>query len=604
MIGMRAVLAIVLAGLAIALVGASTPAEPTIADPELFEKSLDAARQALEYYGEWDDPEAAARVSRLGYELAQYTGFTDYPFQFFVVDIPVPNAFALPGGQIFMTRGMIEQDLDDEQLAGLMGHEIAHVTKSHGVRLQKRATLLNVLSQALVVGAILTQDSERRPADLPADIYGRDRADSANRIQGIAATGMVLSELLLRSHSREFEDESDEEGQRLAAAAGYSPAGTVRLMDTLGIRMPQTKEFGYWQTHPFFEERVKAARARADLMKPSESPRSADAYRQATQQRLLDALENDPAPKDIAVAEPPRSERPGRGPSDGHAERAPLSRREFLEKAALMAWPSGPDAERLRLANLERLAAREEKRPELSRNYGRLAEAWQSQLETVRTLTPESSFIATLEKGIADLERTRAQLYPRAAEVFTADVWETSFLESFLGNWPVAPEAPRVALALGDAHARLRREGDAAESYLTAWRLDREGEAGKLALVGLRRMTPRLGNLSALEKLAEETGDPEVVRLAGARLVTLAGSYDDLAVGAEYLREYPHGSQAAEVEARLSALADRLYGEVMLYQGVGEVVKAASRIADILEYAPFSPAADRLRSRTLSAADG
>lgn len=580
-----------------------TPVAPAIdiADDELFEKSLDAARQALEYYGEWQNPAAAERVADLGYRLAQYGAYPDYPFTFFVVDIPVPNAFALPGGQIFVTRGMLEQGIDDEQLAGLLGHEIAHVTRTHGVRLQKRATLLNVLSQALLVGAILTSDSGRQPSDIPPDRYGRVTDNSADRIYGAAATGMLLGELLLRSYSREFEDEADEEGQRLAAAAGFSPSGTVALMDTLGTRMPQDKEFGYWRTHPFFTDRVLAARARSLEMRASTTPRVADAYRQATQKRLLEALENPPEPKRGATGEEPkpeerpRADRPGRG-----GERELMTRRIYLEKAALAAWPAGPDAEKLRLAALERVRRRELERPELSRNYGSLVVAWQEQLEVVKRLTPQSPFVADLERGITELEGTRNLLYPRAAEVFAADVWETSFLESFLSNWPKAPESSKVALALGDARARLRREGPAAESYLEAWRLDPDGEAGQRALTGLRRMTPRLDDLIALEKLAAETGDTAIATAAAARLEKLAGSYTSLVSGADYLEAYPNGAHADVISARLSSLADALYGEVVLYQAVGDVTKAAERIAEILEHAPFSPAADRLRDRTLA----
>jgi hypothetical protein len=117
-------------------------------------------------------------------------------------------------------------------------------------------------------------------------------------------------------------------------------------------------------------------------------------------------------------------------------------------------------------------------------------------------------------------------------------------------------------------------------------------------------MAPRLENLNALEALAAETGDPEVARLATERLATLSTSYDSLAMGAEYLREYPHGSQVAQVEARLAALADRLYGEIVLYQSVGEIAKASERISAILEHAPFSAAAERLRSRTVVGTDG
>ena len=81
--------------------------------------------------------------------------YTDFPFTFHLIDMPEPNAFALPGGQIFVTRGMLDLGLTDDMLAALLGHEAAHVVFGHFTSMQRRATLMNVLSQALLVGVII-----------------------------------------------------------------------------------------------------------------------------------------------------------------------------------------------------------------------------------------------------------------------------------------------------------------------------------------------------------------------------------------------------------------------------------------------------------------
>ena len=103
----------------------------SIAKPELFEKSQTAALQALSYYGRYDNPEETRRVNDLGYRIAQESGFEDFPFTFYLIDMPEPNAFALPGGQVFVTRGMLNLGLTDDMLAGLLGHEIGHVVLQH-----------------------------------------------------------------------------------------------------------------------------------------------------------------------------------------------------------------------------------------------------------------------------------------------------------------------------------------------------------------------------------------------------------------------------------------------------------------------------------------
>jgi hypothetical protein len=107
-------------------------------------------------------------------------------------------------------------------------------------------------------------------------------------------------------------------------------------------------------------------------------------------------------------------------------------------------------------------------------------------------------------------------------------------------------------------------------------------------------------DLVALQQLADQP-DPELERAAGARLAQLADTYRSLADGAEYLRRFPAGSYAEKVQSHLDQLADMLYGEVVLYQGVGDTLKALDRIQQILTHAPLSPAADRLREKAVLA---
>src|SRR5262245_10637639 len=99
----------------------------TISNPELYGKTLKAAMEALEHYGTYDNPAALKRVSDIAYRLAAQSDFDQFPFTFYLVDMPEPNAFALPGGQIFVTRGMLDLGLTDDMLGCLLGHELAHV---------------------------------------------------------------------------------------------------------------------------------------------------------------------------------------------------------------------------------------------------------------------------------------------------------------------------------------------------------------------------------------------------------------------------------------------------------------------------------------------
>jgi Zn-dependent protease with chaperone function len=575
-------------------------AAQTIADPELFEKSVHAASQAVEQYGRYDDPEAEARVNRIGYELAQHSEFQKFPFTFALVDVPVPNAFALPGGQIFVTRGMLDLGLNDDMLANLLGHEIGHVTLEHFRRMQRKATLLTVLGNVLLAGVLIGASESGGGRSGPQAPYDpRVGYDSGNGdlVQGAAAASLILSELLLRSYSREHEDESDEEGQRLSAAAGYDPDGARQLWELMNQRAPQAREYGYWQTHPFQVERERAAEARKGTWKP-QTRKPVDDYRQRTQAVLLNYLDKKPAPKTPPPSAAPNPPRPGE-PARRPAGPMPGDEISFLKAAALTAWPQGKGSDNLRLERLQALRDQELTRPLLSRDYGQVMRAYRAERDAVRALTPDSALLKSLETELADFDVKLKELYPRAVELFGGGVYETSFLESFRSNFPQAPENPRVALALGDAYSRLGNQTDAVEQYLDALEAAPASAEGKRALAGLRNLAPSLQELAALQQLADQGKDPELQKIAAERLATMVKTYADVTNGAEYLRRFPEGAHVAQVIDRLNVLADNLYGEVVLYQGVGDSLKAMERINKILTHAPLSPAAEKLRDRAV-----
>lgn len=543
----------------------------TVSNPDLFLKSLQVARQVAEQYELYGNPAELARVNRIGYELAQQSEFTRFPFTFTLVDMPVPNAFALPGGQIFITRGMLDLGLDDDMLAAVVGHEIGHVTLEHFKRMQRKANLLSVLGNLLVAGVVINESNRDRNSGYQAPYDPRVGYDnpSASRIQGAAAASLILSELLLRSYSRDHEDEADQEGQRLSALAGYDPDGARRVWEKMSALAPQLKEYGYWQTHPFADERMRAAQARKETWK-IEPRKSSDDFRLRTQAALMTWLDQaKPAPEESA----------------------------FIKQFSLTAWPAGGVAASLRLERLHSRRDQELARPLLSRDYGAVVRTYREELAAVTSLEPKSELIEGLNTEIKDLELKRKELYPEAVKVLDRGVYETSFLVAFLSNFPDSPRVPEVALSLGDAYSRLGNSTEAVARYLEAWEAAPESPEGKRAGTGLRTLAASLDQLAALQQLAAQDRDAELKKMANDRLAVAAKSYTDLANGAEYLRRFPEGEHVATVLNRLNVLADNMHAEIVLYQGMGDSVKAMERINKILTHAPLSPAAQRLRDR-------
>ncbi len=565
-----------------------------ISNPALFQKSLAAAAQAVKHYGLLDDPEAQERVNQIGYQVAYHADYDLYPLTFAVVDTPLPNAFALPAGQIFVTKGLLDLGLSDDMLAALLGHEIAHVTSEHFLKQKKRATRLNVLSSLLSVGLIAASAADRDDGYVGPYGYTRDQSSTGAAAQAALVGGMAITELVMRSYSREHEDESDEEGQRYAAAAGFDPNGLAQLMDRMGERISQSKAYGYWQTHPFFDSRVHAAEARGRYLATLEPAPSeeVDAYRTETRTVLLEFGER----------QVEKMKRP-----QGPQEPPPVSPElDLLKAMALGAWPSGAAAESLRLESLHRLRDTELERLTTSRDYGRITAAYRRQMENVRLLTPDSPFLAVLSNELADLRRQSEELYGPSIKILDRGVFETPFLEAFLSNFPDSPRAPKVALLLGISYSRLGRETDAVEHFLKAWEsapagdIQEDGDSPAAAAQrGLRNLTPVLTRLGSLQHLALQERDTELGELAEDRLGKLVGDYDDITSGSEYLDRFPDGPYAGEVEEQLNRLADLLYKEMLTYQHLGDAAKAIARANLILTHAPHSPSAQQISDERL-----
>ncbi|MEM6796712.1 MAG: M48 family metalloprotease [Acidobacteriota bacterium] len=196
--------------------------------------------QLVAQFGLYDDPELAAYVDRLGQNLAAVSERPALPWTFRVLDDPVVNAFALPGGFIYVTRGILAHMGSEAELAAVLGHEIGHVTARHGVNRLSKAQLANV---GLGVGAVLAPEMAGGFGDLAQ--------------QGL--------QLLFLKYSRDDERQADDLGFRYADRVGQHPGGFVDVFAMLmassslggGGRLP-----GYLQTHPDPEERLLTARQR------------------------------------------------------------------------------------------------------------------------------------------------------------------------------------------------------------------------------------------------------------------------------------------------------------------------------------------------------
>ena len=148
-----------------------------------------------------EDGEVLTYVRNVGNRVAKEVGITTYQFQFFVVDEPVPNAFAVPGGNIFIYRGLIEMMSSEGELASILSHELAHIQARH---LQRSIDEAKILSVGMIAGMV---------------------AGILLGAPGLAAGGMAASQTAALQYSRAHEMEADQFGFRFLCAAGYDPGG-------------------------------------------------------------------------------------------------------------------------------------------------------------------------------------------------------------------------------------------------------------------------------------------------------------------------------------------------------------------------------------------
>ncbi len=158
------------------------------------------------------------------------------------------NAFALPGGYLFIERGLLEEADDESQLAGVIAHEIAHDTARHSAKLMKRATVAGIFYQAAQVAAIL----------LTGGVAGIGLYYALQ--YGYYGLGLVLN-LKLLGVSRDYELEADQLGVQYAWNAGYDTTGFIRFFDKMATKVGYVNGVSWFRTHPpFFERMIETQR--------------------------------------------------------------------------------------------------------------------------------------------------------------------------------------------------------------------------------------------------------------------------------------------------------------------------------------------------------
>ncbi|HOY12489.1 MAG TPA: M48 family metallopeptidase [Saprospiraceae bacterium] len=191
-----------------------------------------APQMAQQYGGLHPDQRAQAHVDAIGRKLVTNTiaGKAQYPWDFHLLaDDQVVNAFALPGGQCFITAALYARLENDDQLAGVMGHEVGHVVYRHGAERMASQGFIQGLIQSVMIGS--------------------------GGSQSIAQIANMVGQMSSMKYGRDQELQSDDFGVRIMVESGYNPQYLIKVMDILeeasgGNRVPE-----FQSTHPSPENR-------------------------------------------------------------------------------------------------------------------------------------------------------------------------------------------------------------------------------------------------------------------------------------------------------------------------------------------------------------
>lgn len=186
-----------------------------------------------QFGGKVEDPELQQYVNRVGMEMAHYAGRPDLNWQFAVLKSDEINAFAVPGGYVYITQGLLNRLNNEAQLAGVLGHEAGHIAHRHSVKQIQRAQGAQVAAAgAGILGAI----------------FG---------VEGVGDIASVVANLSLMKYGRDQEKQADLSGLKYMSEAGYNPKGMVQTMQILEEASSGNEPPEFLSTHPNPENRIE-----------------------------------------------------------------------------------------------------------------------------------------------------------------------------------------------------------------------------------------------------------------------------------------------------------------------------------------------------------
>ncbi len=539
-----------------------------------FNKSLDWVVELSKYYEIMDEHPDLEKINRIGYSLVQNLEDKNlYSFQ--IVKMKEANAFALPGGFIFLTSGMLDLKLSDDGLAALLAHEIIHVKNEHSLKMEKRQTLLSALSNVLILGALFGIKDEAPKSSAPpwytvpdskwGDLYGYE-TKKENIIEGAIAFSVVFQELLMQGYSREFEMESDREGTFLMAQAGYRPHGVVELLDKLKSRYYETPDLGYWRSHPYLEDRVEMANVRVQQLKEAQEKKNPLKFQKKIQEKFYLL----------------------------YLQEKKEDKKRILFKISKNSCPQGVLSFELNLKELWELEKKYLISNQIDRNYERVLEKYRKIIKNFEADNEVAFSLKKLKTRYEKIEEEKRDCFDIFEKHFYESFPSTNYLEAYYENYKDTTENPFPLIFYGTNLLRLGNEEKGAKILIEIY--NKFGiEIKERVLEEISLFSKNMKNLNALYEVSSNFKEKFVKKNFENLFLENLKRNESLLELRKFLDNYPKSPFYGFVFEKLEELANKAYIKGRAFKSVGNYQATLDIYNKILENAYDTKIAEKIR---------
>lgn len=539
----------------------------TTLEDKRFKAGLMIASKVEEDFPVSKDEKEFLRVNGIGLRIVSQVKNLKYPYSFSVIKAEDANAFALPGGFVYITTGLLDLGLDDSELAFVIAHEVAHNECDHIFKRKNTMDLFSVLMMGVEIFAM----SHISPSKDASEV----QAEAAARSLAYSLSGAMISS----GYSREFEKEADYWGKIYGAKAGYDLSGAKTALDKIDIMKEKRPDLfsSLLMTHPYILERIEQAEApsitfpKDELIEAKTKQSGNFIQSHLIKEASFYATKNK---KDISM---------------------------LLYRNAYFLYPSGNQGDKALYELIKNKEEQERKKTKFLINWGFLIKNY----ETLLKKYPDSTLKEEVTTKLGTLKQERDEVYKWYEENIGTDM-SLDYYSNFVSFFPESPLVPKARYFLAEKHVLANDYDKALGEFITLMKNPVPDEWSRKSKEKIVPIIDKSTDIVLLGRLLNMEFSTEVKDKVNARLkevIPQVGKLDPsknlFLTGLEQLdkfsKEFPESDCKVLVAQRKEKLAEELYIEARAQNLSGNWAKTVKIYGQILKYAPDSPSAEQIR---------